>query len=84
LTPALKRLKVPVRRLLINGVVPSDAARGCGFCAARLRHQCEVVEEFRRRFKRTSELFVAVERPVEVRGPERLREHFGGWRRVKK
>ncbi len=84
LTPVLKRLKVPVRRLLVNGVVPLDAARGCGFCAARLRHQCEVLEEFRKRFKRTSELFVAVERPAEVRGPKRLREHFDGWRRVKK
>ena len=66
-----------------GGVVPSEAARGCGFCAARLRHQCEVLEEFRRRFKKTSELFLAPERPVEVRGPERLREHFDGWRRLK-
>ncbi len=83
LTPALKRLKVPTRRLLINGLVPEEAARECGFCAARLRHQCEVLEEFRRRFKRGTELFVAAEQPHEVRGPEALREHFDGWRRVK-
>lgn len=83
LTPALKRLKVPTRRLLINGVVPEAAARGCGFCATRLRHQCEVLAEFRRRFKKTSELFVAPERPAEVRGAARLREHFDGWRKVK-
>ena len=83
LTPVLKRLKVPVRRLLINGVVPEEAARGCDFCAARLKHQCEVIEDFRGRFKKGTELFVATERPAEVRGPARLREHFDGWRRLK-
>jgi arsenite-transporting ATPase len=83
LTPALKRLKVPVRRLLINGVVPEEAARGCEFCAARLRHQCEVIEDFRGRFKNEIELFVAAEQPHEVRGPAPLREHFEGWRSLK-
>ena len=82
LTPALKRLKVPTRRLLVNGVVPVDAARECGFCAARLKHQSEVLEDFRRRFKRGTELFVAPEQPHEVRGPARLREHFDNWRRL--
>ncbi|HYG81050.1 MAG TPA: ArsA family ATPase, partial [Pyrinomonadaceae bacterium] len=70
LTPALKRLKVPTRRLLINGVVPGEAARGCDFCAARLKHQSEVLEDFRGRFKKGTELFVAPEQPHEVRGPE--------------
>ena len=83
LTPALKRLKVPVRRLLINGVVPEEAARGCAFCAARLSHQCEVIEDFRARFKKGVELFVAAEQPHEVRGPAHLRAHFAGWRKVK-
>ncbi|HWS99443.1 MAG TPA: ArsA family ATPase [Pyrinomonadaceae bacterium] len=82
LTPALKRLKVPLRRLLVNGVVPAEAAQHCDFCAARLRHQCEVLEDFRGRFKKGTELFVAAEQPHEVRGPEALREHFAGWRRL--
>jgi arsenite-transporting ATPase len=82
LTPALKRLKVPTRRLLINGVVPEAAARECAFCAARLKHQSEVLEDFRGRFKRGTELFVAPEQPHDVRGPARLREHFDNWRRL--
>jgi arsenite-transporting ATPase len=82
LTAALKRLKVPLRRLLINGVVPESAARGCAFCAARLKHQSAVLEDFRGRFKSGTELFIAAEQPHEVRGPASLREHFANWRRL--
>jgi arsenite-transporting ATPase len=82
LTPALKRLKVPLRRLLINGVVPEESARECAFCAARLKQQSEVLGDFRRRFEGQVELFVAAEQPREVRGPASLREHFDNWRRL--
>jgi arsenite-transporting ATPase len=80
LTLKLKRLKVPMRRLLVNGVVSSEAARSCEFCRARHRLQSEVLEDFRQRFGKLKDIFIAPEQPHEVHGPERLREHFACWR----
>ncbi|HEX5706837.1 MAG TPA: ArsA family ATPase [Pyrinomonadaceae bacterium] len=79
LAESLKRLKVPMRRMLINNVVTDEAARGCDFCAARRRAQTQVVKLFRRRFARRAELLAAPQHPADVRGPELLREHFASW-----
>src|SRR5205085_8595498 len=76
LAATLKRLKTPMRRLLVNNVAAEEAASACDFCAARRRSQVPVVEEFRRRFARAVEIYVAPEHPDEVRGRERLRRHF--------
>ena len=84
LTHTLKRLKVPMRRLLINGVVPSEAAIPCDFCRARRRSQNGVLEDFQRRFGKMGNLFSAPQQPHEIRGPERLREHFAGWQQLSK
>ncbi len=81
LTAALKRLKVPMRRLLINNLVPARAASGCGFCAARLGHQEKVVEDFRSKLETRVELFVAPQMPHEIRGRARLEEHFKNWQK---
>ena len=80
LTETLERLKVPMRRLLINNVVSDEAASRCGFCAARRRAQMKVIEEFRRYFKRGSNLFIAPQQPREVRGRKQLLAHFADWR----
>jgi arsenite-transporting ATPase len=82
LAASLRRLKVPMRRLLVNNVVTVEAACACDFCAARRVGQQKVVTEFRRAFERSAEIYVAPQRPDEVRGRERLREHFEGWRRL--
>lgn len=79
LTETLKRLKVPMRRLLINNVVPVDAASACGFCAARRRAQEGMIREFRQRFKGRVKLFIAPQQPRDIRGREPLREHFANW-----
>jgi arsenite/tail-anchored protein-transporting ATPase len=79
LTGALKRLKVPMRRLLINNLVPARAASGCAFCAARRRRQEKVVEDFQSRLGKRVELFVAPQLPHEIRGRARLQEHFKNW-----
>jgi arsenite-transporting ATPase len=79
LTAALKRLKVPMRRLLINNLVPALAASGCGFCAARRRRQEKVVEDYRANLGKKIELLVAPQMPHEVRGRARLEEHFKNW-----
>ncbi|MBV9209218.1 MAG: ArsA family ATPase, partial [Acidobacteria bacterium] len=43
LTETLARLKVPMRRLLINNAVPTEAATACEFCAARREAQGKVI-----------------------------------------
>jgi len=82
LAARLKKLKTPMRRLLVNNVIAEEAARACDFCAARRREQEEVVREFRRRVARGVEIYAAPEHPEEVRGRERLRAHFESWRRL--
>jgi arsenite-transporting ATPase len=79
LAESLERLKVPLGRLVVNNVVPAEAAAGCRFCAARRRSQTKVVGEFRRALAGVP-LYLAPQRPAEVRGPASLREHFEGWR----
>jgi arsenite/tail-anchored protein-transporting ATPase len=81
LAARLEALRVPVRRLVVNNVLPEEAAGACDFCAARRRGQTPVVKEFGRRLPGV-ELFLAPERPGEVRGRESLLEHFRGWERI--
>jgi arsenite-transporting ATPase len=76
LTGSLKRLKVPMRRLLINNLVPIEAASGCGFCSARRKGQERVIESFQSKLGKRIELFVAPQLPHEVRGHARLKEYF--------
>jgi arsenite-transporting ATPase len=77
---SLARLKVPMRKLLLNNLVVEAAAESCEFCSARRRGQTPVIAEFRRMFGRKLEVYTAPQHPFEVSGPERLREHFSSWR----
>jgi arsenite-transporting ATPase len=81
LAARLEHLRVPMRRLVVNNVLAEEAARACDFCAQRRRGQVPAVEEYARRLPGV-EIFVAPQRPGEVRGRETLRAHFEGWRRV--
>jgi len=76
---SLERLKLPLRRLLINNVVPVRAAADCDFCQARYRQQQSVILKFRKRLKSVAEVFVAPQQPHEISGAEKLREHFNQW-----
>lgn len=83
LTKSLEKLKVPLRKLLINGMVPESAAKQCRFCRARRKAQLEVVEEFKAKFQRRSklqsrsiELFTAPQQPQEITGAPALLNHF--------
>jgi arsenite-transporting ATPase len=82
LTETLARLKVPMRRLLINNVLPESAAAACEFCAARGREQQSVIKAFRTQLKQVGQLLFAPQQPVEIQGAERLREHFAHWQRL--
>lgn len=82
LTKTLARLKVPMSRLLINNVVPEEAAMGCDFCATRRRAQDEVIKAVRERLKPVENLFVALQQPHEIIGAAGLREHFARWRQI--
>jgi arsenite-transporting ATPase len=82
LAESLKRLKVPMRSLLVNNVVTQEAARACDFCAARRRAQRRVIEEFRRAFAKGVEIYTAPQHATEVRGRASLEAHFESWRRL--
>jgi anion-transporting ArsA/GET3 family ATPase len=82
LAEGLKRLKVPMRSLLINNVVTREAARACDFCAARRRGQRRVMGEFRRGLASGVEIYTAPQHAAEVRGRELLEAHFASWRKL--
>ncbi|HXG91487.1 MAG TPA: ArsA family ATPase [Blastocatellia bacterium] len=79
LTESLKRLKVAMRHLLINNVVPMDAASACEFCATRLASQRRVIGDFKKSFKRKVELMIAPQQRREIRGRAALEKHFACW-----
>jgi len=74
----LLRLGIPVNRLLINNVLPTEDGRRCAFCSARRRQQNDVLTSYRDRFPDVR-IFVAPEQRRPVQGPARLRSHFAGW-----
>jgi len=77
LAKSLERLKVPFKRLLINGLILEN---DCKFCRSRRKMQEEVIGEFQKKFRRRSiEIFVAPQQPHEITGPKALREHFQAW-----
>ena len=77
LAKSLDKLKVPLRKLVINGVVPEDAAKQCRFCRARRKAQLEVAGDFKTKFKRRSiELLLAPQQPHEITGAAALEDHF--------
>jgi arsenite-transporting ATPase len=82
LTETLARLKVPMRRLLINNVLPESAASACEFCAARRREQQSIVKDFSAQLKQVAHLFFAPQQPVEIQGAERLRAHYASWQKI--
>jgi len=80
LAKSLEKLKVPMSKLLINGVVP---ANDCKFCQSRRKMQEQVMEEFQAKFRRrTMEIFVAPQQPHEIRGAKDLRGHFRSWKKL--
>lgn len=77
LAKSLDKLKVPLRKLLINGVVSADAAKQCRFCRARRKGQVEVALEFKTKFQRRSiEIMIAPQQPHEITGAKALADHF--------
>jgi arsenite/tail-anchored protein-transporting ATPase len=80
LVRSLNVLRVPMRQLLVNGIVPEKAAAGCEFCNDRRSAQIEVLDEFRSRFGSSIALSLAPQQTSEIRGPESLLRHFKAWR----
>jgi arsenite/tail-anchored protein-transporting ATPase len=80
LAKSLDQLKVPLKKLLINGVVSKEAAQGCRFCKARRKGQMEVVKEFEKKFRRRSiEILIAPQQPHEIRGAADLLHHLSAF-----
>lgn len=80
LAKSLEKLKVPMNKLLINGVVPVN---DCKFCQSRRKMQEQVIEEFKTKFRRRAvEMFVAPQQPHEIHGVSDLQRHFETWDRI--
>lgn len=80
LAKSLEKLKVPLSKLLINGVGPAEA---CKFCRARRKFQDQVIAEFQKKFRRRSvEMFLAPQQPHEIRGSQELLDHFNAWQKA--
>jgi arsenite-transporting ATPase len=79
---SLKKLHVPFNRIVINGLIPVQAASDCEFCKTRRAAQQSVVEEFRRKFGKSVELISAPQQPNEIRGKKLLLKHFNAWQRL--
>ena len=79
LAKSLEKLKVPMSKLLINGVAPVN---NCKFCRSRRKMQEQVMEEFQAKFRRRAvEIFVAPQQPHEIHGATNLAGHFQAWER---
>jgi arsenite/tail-anchored protein-transporting ATPase len=78
LAKALENLKLPMQKLLINGLVPPA---GCNFCKSRRKMQDQAVASFVKRF-RSVDLFSAPQQKHEITGPRDLLNHFQAWDRV--
>ena len=77
LAKSLEKLKVPMSKLLINGVVPVN---DCKFCQSRRKMQEQVMAKFQAKFRRRAvEIFVAPQQPHEIHGPKYLAGHFQAW-----
>jgi arsenite-transporting ATPase len=78
LAKSLEKLKVPMSKLLINGVAPVN---DCKFCRSRRKMQEQVMEEFQSKFRRRPvEIFVAPQQPHEITGAKYLARHFQAWK----
>jgi arsenite/tail-anchored protein-transporting ATPase len=82
LAKSLEKLKVPLSKLLINGVTPEAAAADCKFCKSRRNAQDQVMSEFQTRFSRRAvKLYLAPQQPREIRGAKDLLGHFHAWQK---
>lgn len=82
LSGKLKRLKVPMSRLLINNAIPAEAARECDFCSARCRAQSKIIEAFRQELEPATKLLIAPQHLREIRGRAQLQAHFAQWQAI--
>jgi len=82
LTKSLGKLNIPMSRMLINNLVPADAADDCSFCNSRAVLQKSVLDQFAKQFGDSTSIFVAPQQPNEVRGTDSLLKHFRAWSRL--
>jgi arsenite-transporting ATPase len=79
LTAVLKDLQMPIKGFLINNVIPPEAGVACGFCTSRRQAQEKIIESFQQKLGGIAPLYAAPQHPHEIRGAQRLQEHFQHW-----
>jgi arsenite-transporting ATPase len=81
LARSLHELRVPMQRLLVNGIVPEEA--DCWFCDSRRKQQLEVLKGFRKQFAESLQLLTAPQRDRDLHGEALLLKHFQSWQEFK-
>ena len=81
LSASLNSMSIPLGRLVINNVVPAQAAARCGFCGERRAEQLGYVHEFQKSFQNPS-LVLSPQMTSEVHGAQKLREFWAQLYRV--
>jgi arsenite-transporting ATPase len=79
LVEGVDRLRVSLQSVLINNVIPEDAAASCDFCKGRRLSQIRQLNLFRRRFSAGVAMIVAPQLPFEIQGYRQLREYLRSW-----
>jgi len=79
LTEGVEKLHVNMGHVIINSVIPEDAAAGCVFCSARRVSQQRQIAAFRKQFSSEAKLLIAPQHLHEIRGPERLQQYLKSW-----
>ncbi len=79
LANALKELEIPMRAILVNNVVTSEAADRCEFCRARHKEQQLVLEKLKKKLESSIQIYLAPQHGQEIRGTKSLAMHFSYW-----
>ena len=79
LVEGIEKLHVDFGQVIINNAIPESAANNCAFCASRRASQQKHVEAFRKKFAASARLWIAPQRPAEVRGHAMLKHYFMSW-----
>jgi arsenite/tail-anchored protein-transporting ATPase len=79
LVEGVEKLHVSFTSVIINNLIPEDAASSCEFCSARRAFERRHVDAFRRKFGSAASIVVAPQHTSEIRGSHRLREFIDSW-----
>ncbi len=79
LVEGIEALHVNFGVVVINNIIPDDAAGSCAFCSNRRASERRYIDAFRRKFASAAQIVMAPQHVAEIRGVRRLREFTASW-----